>query len=98
MKKSRIELEKRIVSTMIDIYYKNQKTREAQEEKEALKAYALKRLKYCKFGEEKGFCSHCSVHCYSEKYREQIKRVMAYSGPRLLFKHPIMLIRHILHI
>lgn len=94
MKKSRIELEKEVVSTMIDIYYKKQGT---LEEKEELKAYALKRLKYCKFGEEKGFCSNCSIHCYAPKYKEKIKKVMAYSGPRLIFKHPIMLVRHILH-
>lgn len=59
-----------------------------------LQAYALKRLSYCKFGEEKKFCSQCPVHCYHPKYKEKVKKVMKYSGPRILFHHPILVIKH----
>lgn len=93
MIKTRVELEKDIVLKMIDIYYKKNGT---LEEKVELKAYATKRLIHCKFGNDKSFCSHCKIHCYAPKYKEQIKKVMKYSGPRIVFKHPIMVIRHII--
>lgn len=93
MKKTRVELEKDVVLKMIDIYYKKNGT---PEEKEELKAYAMKRLTHCKFGNDKSFCAHCKIHCYAPKYKEQIKKVMKYSGPRIVFKHPIMVIRHMI--
>ncbi len=95
MKLSRIEKEKRMIAKMIDIYYKK-KDQGTLEEREELKAYALKRLTYCKYGENKGFCSKCPTHCYTPKYKEKIKKVMRYSGPRLILHHPIMLMKHII--
>ena len=47
------------------------------------------------FMETKTFCSQCKVHCYKTKQREQIRKVMRFSGPRMLFYHPIMAIRHL---
>lgn len=93
MRRSRVELEKEMVVHMIKLYYKKYGT---QEEEEALIAYAMKRLSYCKFGEEKTFCSKCPIHCYAPKYKLEIKKVMKYSGPRMLFVHPIMTINHLL--
>lgn len=89
---NRIEKEKRVVDKMIDIYYRKQGT---TEEREILRAYAMKRLDNCKFGENKSFCSKCPIHCYAPKYKEQIRKVMRYSGPRMMIYHPIMLVRHI---
>ena len=37
-----------------------------------------------------------SVHCYQPQMREQIRQVMRYSGPRILFHHPVMAIRHLI--
>ena len=37
-----------------------------------------------------------SVHCYQPQMREQIRQVMRYSGPRMLFHHPVMAIRHLI--
>ena len=42
-------------------------------------------------------CESCAelMH-YAEARVERIKEVMRYSGPRMLWRHPIMTIRHIL--
>lgn len=84
------QLEKDTVSTMIDIRYKG------SAEGEALKAYACARIDKCPFMAEKTFCSQCRVHCYSPEQRQQIREVMKYSGPRMLFRKPGMVIRHAL--
>lgn len=45
--------------------------------------------------ETKTFCSNCKVHCYRPEMREKIRVVMRYSGPRMLFCHPILALRHV---
>lgn len=60
-----------------------------------LEAYARQRSDRCPFMETKTFCSNCAVHCYRPEMREQIREVMRFSGPRMIFYHPIMAIRHL---
>ena len=43
---------------------------------------------------KKTFCSNCRVHCYKPEMREKIRQVMRFSGPRMLFYHPILAIWH----
>lgn len=64
------------------------------EECDALTDYAHKRLQRCPYGEEKPTCAHCPIHCYQPRIREQIREVMRYAGPRLLFRHPVLALRH----
>lgn len=45
--------------------------------------------------ETKTFCSNCRVHCYKPAMREKIRQVMRFSGPRMLFYHPMLAIRHV---
>ncbi|NMB63225.1 MAG: nitrous oxide-stimulated promoter family protein [Chloroflexi bacterium] len=59
--------------------------------------YVCARLEKCPFGEEKPTCKSCKVHCYEPKMQEQIREIMRYSGPRMIFSHPAMAIRHLLH-
>ncbi|MNJ76161.1 hypothetical protein D3C77_733840 [compost metagenome] len=59
-----------------------------------LHKYASKRLEVCPFGENKTTCVNCPVHCYAPLQREKIQEVMRYSGPRMLWKHPVLTIRH----
>lgn len=61
-----------------------------------LEAYAHARSERCPFMEEKTFCSNCTVHCYRPEIRERIRTVMRYAGPRMLFHHPVMAIRHMI--
>jgi len=59
-----------------------------------LLAYASVRLSRCRFGAEKPTCAKCPVHCYQRERREQVRIVMRYAGPRMLYLHPIMSLRH----
>jgi hypothetical protein len=61
-----------------------------------LQEYAYQRLDLCPFRENKSTCAKCAVHCYSRSMRTQIQDVMRYSGPRMLVKHPILAVRHVL--
>lgn len=108
MRLTRIDTEKEVLKTMVEVYCKGQKhegyeKHEESERKrkpnlckecESLVQYAWKRLDYCRFGEQKTFCEDCPVHCYSPKMRTQVKQVMRYSGPRMLIYHPIIAIKH----
>lgn len=62
----------------------------------ALHEYSQKRLTYCRFGEEKTTCADCPVHCYAPQEKEDIKQVMRYAGPRMLWRHPWLAFRHVL--
>jgi len=56
--------------------------------------YAGVRLDRCRFGVEKPTCAKCPVHCYQKTRRDQVREVMRSAGPRMLWEHPIMSLRH----
>ncbi len=58
--------------------------------------YATQRLSKCPFGEAKPACIHCPVHCYRATYRDRVRQVMRFAGPRMLLRHPILAIRHLM--
>lgn len=60
-----------------------------------LLAYADDRLAKCPFGEEKTTCRDCPIHCYRHAERTAMKDVMRYAGPRMLWEHPLLAIRHL---
>lgn len=87
----------KIISNMIDLYCKkNQKSKEDLSDYEELKNYAIKKINSCPFMETKTFCSNCNVHCYKPDMQKKICEVMRFSGPRMIFYHPIMTIHHII--
>ena len=55
---------------------------------------------YCrgKHGHNTALCKDCQklMDCYSPDMRVKIKEVMRYSGPRIMFYHPVMCIKHAL--
>ncbi|HPC32411.1 MAG TPA: nitrous oxide-stimulated promoter family protein [Syntrophales bacterium] len=61
-----------------------------------LLSYARKRTRACRFGKDKPVCSACPVHCYRTEMRDRIREVMRYSGPRMLSRHPVLAVRHLL--
>jgi hypothetical protein len=61
-----------------------------------LQTYASSRIEKCRFGASKPNCKDCKVHCYSPVMRDKIKEVMRYAGPRMIYRHPAMALRHIL--
>ena len=92
----KIEHERRIVADMIALYCRNNHSttllcKECQE----LAEYADERTRKCPFMEEKSFCSQCKIHCYKPHMREKIRQVMRFSGPRMLFHHPVAALRHL---
>ena len=58
--------------------------------------YAEVRLEKCPFGPDKGPCSKCEVHCYKPEMRQRVAAVMRYAGPRMLTRHPVMGLRHVI--
>ena len=93
---SRIEQEKRTVKAMIKIYCRHKEhNKELCNECRELLEYACHRLEHCKFGEKKSTCRKCPIHCYKPGMRERMCDVMRFAGPRMIFLHPIMAIRHL---
>ncbi len=89
--------EKNTVSKMIHIYCRSKHGTQSTlcDDCLQLEKYAHTRLEHCTFGEDKPVCKHCSVHCYKPEYKEQIKEVMRFAGPRMLFYHPADALRHL---
>ena len=95
---SKREREKKLVSQIVRLYCrKKHKTKNGFcPECRELDAYAKLRSDKCPFMETKTFCSNCKVHCYKPEMREKIRNVMRFSGPRMMFNHPILAVRHII--
>jgi len=58
--------------------------------------YAEARVRRCRFGAGKPACAGCPVHCFRKDERERIREVMRYAGPRMLARHPVLALWHLL--
>ncbi len=93
---SRIEREKITLKHMFKIYCKgNGHSPKLCADCSELLAYSLRRLDSCPHGNKKGSCKSCKTHCYKEPERTTIRKVMGYAGPRMMLRHPAMVIGHI---
>ena len=94
---TRIEKEKQTINLMINLYCKKKHKQKNGlcEGCQELLDYAHKRLDFCKYGNEKSFCSKCPIHCYKMDMRAKVKDVMRFSGPRLIIYSTIQFIKHI---
>ena len=91
----RLAREWRTISAMIHVYCRDRHHANGLcAECLQLRDYAATRLERCRFGVEKPTCAKCPVHCYQRARREQIKAVMRYAGPRMLWQHPVLSLRH----
>lgn len=90
--------EKGVVRKMIVIYCKSKHKPDADlcEDCLVLNNYAMMRLERCPFGEGKPTCGTCPIHCYKKDMREKIREVMRFSGPRMIYRHPVDALRHLL--
>jgi hypothetical protein len=61
---------------------------------QSLLDYGALRLDRCRFGSEKPTCANCPVHCYQRVRREQMRVMMRYAGPRMLWQHPVLAVLH----
>ena len=94
----KIAREKKTIKIMIGIYCKAHhhlsKIEDCPECGE-LYGYALKRLDHCPQLDNKPTCANCKIHCYKPEKREQIRIVMKYAGPRMIWTHPILALFHL---
>ena len=88
--------EKKTIKAMVSIFCKaKHKTRdEFCPECSQFFEYAKTRLEKCPFQENKTTCGKCRIHCYRPDMREKVKKIMRYSGPRMLLHNPGLAIHH----
>ena len=94
----RLAREKRTLEAMIAIYCRDVHAagRPLCAACEELRSYAEKRLARCPYQVDKPTCVNCPIHCYMPTMRARIKEVMRYAGPRLIFRHPILALMHLM--
>ena len=94
---TKIEKDKKIVWLMVEIYCRHHlHAKTMPEEYRHLIDYACRRLDHCRFGADKKACMKCPIHCYAPKERELIRKVMRWSGPRMIFYAPKATLMHML--
>ncbi|MDD4270280.1 MAG: nitrous oxide-stimulated promoter family protein [Pirellulaceae bacterium] len=94
----RIAREKRTVQAMVRLYCRDHHGSGGTPcaECSELLDYATCRLDRCPFGPQKTTCANCPIHCYKPQMRQRVKEVMQYAGPRMLLRHPVLAVRHLL--
>ncbi len=93
----RIERERKTLEAMIRLFCASQHGGSGPcGECADLLAYARKRLDKCPFGKDKPTCARCPVHCYRPGMRDRIRDVMRWSGPRMIWRHPVLAAFHLL--
>ena len=97
-KHSRMAREAKTIRYMMEIYCRGQHSTENSlcPECAELHDYALARLARCPFQEAKSTCANCTVHCYKPEMRQRVREAMRYAGPRMLWRHPILALTHLL--
>lgn len=94
----RIGRETKTIRAMVDIYCHDQHgTHDCLcPECTQLFDYAVSRLARCVFANDKPTCANCPIHCYKPDMRARAREIMRYAGPRMLKKHPILAMRHLI--
>ncbi|HKI69453.1 MAG TPA: nitrous oxide-stimulated promoter family protein, partial [Verrucomicrobiae bacterium] len=92
----RLKREWKTVSVMIECYCRglHHSASDLCPECQGLSDYACQRLRHCRFGTEKPTCASCPIRCYQRSRREQVRVVMRYAGPRMVWRHPFLCLRH----
>ena len=92
------EREEKTIRAMIAIYCQDhhQTRGELCADCAALFEYAQARLGRCPWGDGKPVCANCTIHCYRPAIREEVRKVMRYAGPKMLLRHPVLAIDHLL--
>ena len=95
----RLEKEKKTIGIMIQIFcdaHHGSDSKLLCPKCTELLDYAKERLNKCPYGENKVACSKCKIHCYKPDMRKQITDVMRYSGPKMVTKHPLLAVDHLI--
>jgi hypothetical protein len=96
---TRLRRERRTMALMVEDYCRRHHAASdgaaACERCRAFLAYADARLDHCPYGERKPTCANCPIHCYKREPREFARDVMRYAGPRMLLRHPVLAVLHL---
>ncbi len=102
----RIRREQKTVEAMIALYCRGQKHAHGDRPSSGsgglcdschqLADYARTRLNKCPYAEDKPTCAVCPIHCYQRLQKERIREIMRYSGPRMIFRHPVLALFHLI--
>lgn len=97
-KHPRLRREEKTVAAMIHLFCRDQHGSKGGlcDECSELLEYARLRLDKCPFGTDKPACQQCPVHCYQPAKREQMRQVMRYAGPRMMLRHPVLAVLHLI--
>lgn len=99
MNQSRIDRERKTIKVMISIYcalhHKPQKGSLCAE-CAVVDSYARERIEKCPLTADKPTCLKCPVHCYKADMKERVRKIMRFSGPRMLIRHPVLTLFHVL--
>jgi len=98
----RLAREEKTIAAMVALYCRDHHVGAAAGSDEGLcpecaelLAYASIRLEKCRYGADKPTCANCETHCYRPEMRERVRQVMRYSGPRMLRRHPVLAVAHL---
>ncbi len=94
----RLAREKKTIHVMMQMYCraKHGRKNDLCAECSDLENYALTRIEKCPYGPDKPSCAVCPTHCYKAAMRTEIKKVMRFSGPRMIWRHPWLAIMHLI--
>jgi len=97
---NKIELEKEAMHKMLSIYCRN---KHKPQNSLCVACTGLlnevhRRLDHCRFGDKKPACGSCRINCYRGEQFKEVAAIMRYSGPRMLFYHPILAIQHLIDV
>lgn len=96
MSDRRKQYELKVIATMVKMYCRAKHGGSLCADCDALISYCEQRISHCPLGEAKSTCRLCTIHCYAPEYRQRVREVMRYAGPRMMLHHPLMAIRHLL--
>jgi hypothetical protein len=98
----RLAREEKTIAAMIAMYCRDHHATAAADDGEGLcpecaglLVYARLRLERCRYGAAKPTCANCETHCYRPEMRGRVRTVMRYSGPRMLRRHPMLALAHL---
>jgi hypothetical protein len=92
-----VQAEKRTIAAMVGVYCRDHHGPAPDalcEPCQALLDYSHERLDRCPYGDDKPTCKVCPVHCYAKPRQTDMRRVMQYAGPRMLWRHPLLTLLH----
>lgn len=94
----KLRREKKTLEAMIKLYCResHNSAQAMCDNCEELFDYTCQRIDNCILGNKKTTCAKCPIHCFKPEYKDRIRKVMRYSGPKMIYRHPVLAIYHLL--